>query len=88
MYFNLLATNPADALVYGLSATCCAVIIVIAVAITFLCVILWRMSSRKTVVVKSEVKESGKSDRRCPDCGRVIPFDAKICPYCKKDFEE
>lgn len=28
------------------------------------------------------------SDRRCPNCGRVIPFDAKTCPYCSKKFEE
>ncbi len=28
------------------------------------------------------------SDRRCPNCGRVIPNDAKICPYCKKDFQD
>lgn len=27
-------------------------------------------------------------DRRCPSCGRIIPFDARVCPYCKKDFEE
>lgn len=26
--------------------------------------------------------------RYCPNCGRSIPFDAKICPYCKKDFEQ
>ncbi|MDG6218874.1 MAG: zinc ribbon domain-containing protein [Candidatus Thermoplasmatota archaeon] len=26
------------------------------------------------------------SDRRCPNCGRVIPNDANLCPYCKKDF--
>lgn len=25
-------------------------------------------------------------DRRCPKCGRVIPMDANICPYCSKDF--
>ncbi len=28
------------------------------------------------------------NDRRCPNCGRIIPFDAKICPYCSKKFEE
>jgi hypothetical protein len=28
------------------------------------------------------------SDRRCPNCGRVIPMDAKVCPYCGKKFEE
>lgn len=27
-------------------------------------------------------------DRYCPSCGRSIPFDALVCPYCKKDFEE
>ncbi len=27
-------------------------------------------------------------DRRCPGCGRVIPFDAIICPYCERDFRE
>lgn len=25
-------------------------------------------------------------DRRCPNCGRVIPMDANICPYCGKEF--
>ena len=26
------------------------------------------------------------ADRRCPNCGRQIPMDAKVCPYCGKDF--
>ena len=26
------------------------------------------------------------SQRHCPNCGRVIPEDAKICPYCGKHF--
>jgi uncharacterized BrkB/YihY/UPF0761 family membrane protein len=30
---------------------------------------------------------SSTSDRRCPNCGRVIPMDANLCPYCKKDFD-
>lgn len=25
-------------------------------------------------------------DRRCPACGRPIPMDAQVCPYCGKDF--
>ena len=25
--------------------------------------------------------------RYCPNCGRHIPFDANICPYCGKKFE-
>jgi len=26
-------------------------------------------------------------DRRCPSCGRGIPFDSIVCPYCGKKFE-
>ncbi len=29
---------------------------------------------------------TGTNDRRCPNCGRVIPMDANVCPYCGKDF--
>lgn len=25
-------------------------------------------------------------NRRCPSCGRSIPMDAQLCPYCGKDF--
>ena len=27
-------------------------------------------------------------DRKCPNCGRPIPMDARACPYCAKKFEE
>lgn len=27
------------------------------------------------------------TERRCPNCGRVIPDDARVCPYCGKNFE-
>jgi hypothetical protein len=26
-------------------------------------------------------------DRNCLNCGKAIPFEASICPYCKTDFE-
>jgi len=26
-------------------------------------------------------------DRRCPQCGRIIPFDSELCPYCGFDFD-
>ena len=32
--------------------------------------------------------EKKEPDRRCPNCGRAIPMDAKACPYCAKKFEE
>jgi uncharacterized membrane protein len=28
------------------------------------------------------------SGRRCPNCGRSIPEDARACPYCAKRFED
>ena len=31
--------------------------------------------------------KKNESSRRCPNCGRIIPEDAKICPYCGKKFE-
>jgi len=31
-----------------------------------------------------DVKE--KSERRCPNCGKIIPEDANFCPYCSKKF--
>jgi uncharacterized membrane protein len=29
-----------------------------------------------------------KAGRVCPNCGRGIPEDARVCPYCSKKFEE
>ena len=28
------------------------------------------------------------TERRCPGCGRVIPDDARVCPYCGKNFDQ
>jgi len=28
------------------------------------------------------------SDRRCQNCGRLIPEDALVCPYCAKKFDQ
>ena len=29
---------------------------------------------------------SNSAKRRCMKCGRVIPEDARLCPYCGNDF--
>ena len=29
---------------------------------------------------------SSETGRICPGCGRPIPMDANVCPYCGKDF--
>ena len=38
--------------------------------------------------IGGEKKAADTADRRCPNCGRVIPIDARTCPYCSKKFEE
>ncbi len=37
---------------------------------------------------EKKAADEEKKDRICPSCGRSIPFDAKVCPYCGKNFEE
>lgn len=34
-----------------------------------------------------EEQEVKKPTRKCPGCGREIPEDAKICPYCGISLE-
>ena len=46
-----------------------------------------RITSGELVPVIPTTKSS-EPDRRCPNCGQGIPFDAKICPYCSKRFED
>jgi Na+/H+-dicarboxylate symporter len=36
---------------------------------------------------KKTTEEVGANQRRCPKCGRVIPDDARVCPYCGNKFE-
>ena len=44
-------------------------------------------TSYQRVPTKIEfVDNEKKLDRYCPDCGRAIPFDANLCPYCGKKF--
>ena len=46
--------------------------------------IVW-LSSRPPIVTKQPKKVH--VDRRCPNCGRVIQWDAKACAYCAKKFD-
>jgi len=40
----------------------------------------------RLVPQKIDIISSRKSDRYCPKCGRSIPFDAIVCPYCEYKF--
>jgi zinc-ribbon domain len=37
------------------------------------------------LVVRGEKTEPS---RHCPNCGRAIPEDARVCPYCSKKFDQ
>jgi len=37
-------------------------------------------------IVQQTQQQPGGAGRVCPNCGRPIPMDAKVCPYCGKDF--
>jgi uncharacterized OB-fold protein len=39
------------------------------------------------LVMKNKEQKNASTARSCPKCGRVIPFDAVICPYCQYDFK-
>jgi hypothetical protein len=49
--------------------------------------IIW-LIVRPPVGGKKTSPAQAASDRRCPECGRAIPEDAKVCPYCGKKFGE
>jgi len=36
---------------------------------------------------KFENEQKRSSARHCPKCGREIPFDAVVCPYCQYNFK-
>ena len=35
-----------------------------------------------------KLKTMKKTERRCPNCNRLIPEDARVCPYCGKNYEQ
>ncbi len=56
---------------------CCGVMIIIGVVIIVVIIFFIKKMSKKDD--KDNVKNFTKS---CFYCGRVIPFDSKVCPYC------
>lgn len=49
-------------------------------------IILGFIKEPRNVIVTNN-QQSTNYERRCPKCGRIIPNDAIICPFCKQDFE-
>lgn len=91
-------TGPQDAVEDA--GTCCVLGII--GVVLFIILIAYLLGGKKTVVQtqqsaappviiretsKVEKEKAEKTERKCPDCGRNIPFDAKLCPYCGKKFK-
>jgi predicted amidophosphoribosyltransferase len=52
--------------------------------------ILIMMSSMIIIARISKGKQktlAEEQNKNCSNCGREIPFDAVVCPYCKYDFK-
>ena len=49
--------------------------------------IIWLIVRPPELTPGQRQAETIDTRRRCPDCGRTIPFDANVCPYCGKKFE-
>jgi hypothetical protein len=44
----------------------------------------WYLFKNRGFFISKHVE---KPARICPSCGRSIPFDANLCPYCERRFE-
>jgi len=58
--------------------------LIIVILLGLLGIIIW-------LVVRPPIggeKKQAAGGRNCPNCGRPIPMDARVCPYCSKKFEE
>ncbi|UCD14701.1 MAG: hypothetical protein JSW60_04590 [Thermoplasmatales archaeon] len=61
-------------------------IIIGGIGLIFSC--LWQIvEAYKQKMEGGEKQPKQHKDRYCPDCGRSIPFDANVCPYCGKKFK-
>jgi len=52
----------------------------------------WLVQSELNKIIDNptllEYRKNATKLRYCPNCGRRIPFDANVCPYCAKKFEK
>jgi len=80
--------------IQGLGEGCCLIVVAIIVFIVVIAYLLGHKRNKTTITQQSQpniqmpVKSEQKPDRRCPKCGRSIPFNSVVCPYCKHDFGE
>lgn len=56
--------------------------------IFFILGVICLLTGLKETPVEAISKQTDRVERRCPKCGRAIPFEANVCPYCGKNFNE
>lgn len=54
--------------------------------IGFIIVLIVWFAIRPPIGGEPKKQLESSSGRICPACGRPIPMDAQVCPYCAKDF--
>ncbi len=64
-------------------------LIAILLVIVIIILIAMAATGKKTIFIEKDTPKSisEEPDRKCPACNRAIPFDAKLCPYCGKNFK-
>lgn len=60
-------------------------ICILAPVILFILGLIALITAREDKVI-TVIEPKNKANRYCPNCGRAIPLDVNICPYCRKDF--
>ncbi len=56
--------------------------------LSLIALILIAISKQEFYGEDSSYTEPATTGRVCPNCGRPIPMDAQVCPYCGKNFKE
>ena len=71
------------------TSSCLCGILIIAGIIIFILIVAWLIGGGRKKTEIHYIQQQPQQDtaiRYCPNCGRGIPFDVKICPYCEKRF--
>ena len=68
----------------GSSSVCITMIIPLLIAFILGLIVIIKGREKELAPIQSLVS---KSIRYCPKCGREIPFDSTVCPYCQNDFK-
>jgi ribosomal protein L40E len=70
---------------FGIGFICAWPLVVVGLIILLIGAVL-PPDDRTGVTYHPHPSEAFRNKRYCTKCGREIPIDANVCPYCGKDF--